>query len=300
MSLAQYYERVIDWPGPTGLVVALSAAGALLLLAVVLLSFRKLTWFARGLGLIALVLLMVVLWVVHEQMITEKQGPHITLIRYRYSERARVLVVPALICLPLGALVVMSSVLVSTQRWLRDQVPSILKSGRRHHFQKEYAAALRQYNQAIKNAPDQAEAYCRRGSVYQAMGKTALALADFDRAIERDPRLAAAYLQRGKLRTESGDLENALADFGQLMSLKVNDAESYLNRGICLVKKGLLNAAAADFERVLKLTNHTDFAEPAKNYLRYCQDQPSLPPAIANGPPLIPAPPQPRAHDHKG
>ena len=117
-------------------------------------------------------------------------------------------------------------------------------------------------------APDLAEAYCRRGSVYQEMGKTALALADLDRAIECDPRLASAYLERGKMRTESGDLDGALADFGQLMLIRANDPDSYLHRGICLVKKGLVDDAAADFHRVLKLTNHSDFAEPAKEYLR--------------------------------
>ena len=37
------------------------------------------------------------------------------------------------------------------------------------------------------------------------------------------------------------------------------------------MKKGLLREAAADFQRVLKLTNHSDFAEPAKQYLRECE-----------------------------
>ena len=55
------------------------------------------------------------------------------------------------------------------------------------------------------------------------------------------------------------------------MTIRANDPETYLNRGICLVKKGLVSEAAADFQRVLKLTNHSDFAEPAKQYLRECE-----------------------------
>ena len=51
------------------------------------------------------------------------------------------------------------------------------------------------------------------------------------------------------------------------MIIRANDPEFYLSRGICLMKKGLSSEAAADFERVLKLTNHSDFAEPAKKYL---------------------------------
>jgi len=290
MSIAHFYHRVINWPGPTGLMVAMFAAGALLLVAALLLSFGKFRWPARGLGLIGLLLLMFVLWAVHEQTVTWTPELGVPLTPYRHSTRVRVLALAALICLPVGAAVVMSSVFRSTQRWLRARVPSHLRSGRKHLVQKEYVAALHEYNQAIKTAPDLAEPYCRRGSVFQAMGEPALALADFDRAIERDPRMATAYLQRGKIRTENGDLENALADFGQLMNLKVNDAESYLNRGICLVKKGLVSAAAADFERVLKLTNHSDFADPARNYLRYCQEHPVSPRSSPNGEPFPPPP----------
>jgi len=299
MSLAQFYDRVINWPGKTGLVAALSVAGGLFLIAVVLLAFGKLRRFARGLGIISLVLLMGVLWFFHEQTITEKQGPHVTLIRYTHSGLVRLQVDAILITVPVVALYVMASVLLATNRWLRAQVPGLLKMGRRHSAQKDYAAALREYNRAIKNAPDLGEPYYRRGALYHSMGETALALADYDRAIERDPRLAAAYLQRGKIRTDSGDFDNALADFGQLMILQANDPGAYLHRGICLVKKGMLNEAAVDLQRVLKLTNHSDFSEPAKNYLRICQnqDQPSGPPWSPNGSPTLPSPTQPRAHD---
>ncbi len=55
------------------------------------------------------------------------------------------------------------------------------------------------------------------------------------------------------------------------MNLRANDPEAYLNRGICLLKKGLVREATADFQRVLKLTNHSDYAEPAKQYLRECE-----------------------------
>ena len=96
------------------------------------------------------------------------------------------------------------------------------------------------------------------------MGKTAQAMTDLDRAIECDPRLPSAYLERGKMRTESGDFDGALADFGQLMLIRANDPDTYLQRGVCLVKKGLVDDAVADFHRVLKLTNHSDYAEPAK------------------------------------
>ena len=39
------------------------------------------------------------------------------------------------------------------------------------------------------------------------------------------------------------------------------------------MKKGQSSDAVADFERVLKLTNHSDFAEPAKKFLRQFEGQ---------------------------
>ncbi len=101
-----------------------------------------------------------------------------------------------------------------------------------------------------------------------------------------------AYLERAKIRAEIGDFDGALADFGQLTVLQANDPGLYLCRGVCFLKKGLNNDAAADFRRVLKLTNHSDFAEPAKNYLRQCESQtiPStLPTPNPNGSPSEPA-----------
>ena len=112
---------------------------------------------------------------------------------------------------------------------LRSQVPRHLKAGRKHFAQKDYEAALREYNQAIDAAPSWPRPIAAAASFYHAMGKTAQALTDLDRAIECDPRLPSAYLERGKMRTESGDFDGALADFGQLMVIRANDPDTYLH-----------------------------------------------------------------------
>jgi len=252
--------------------VALGLA-ALLVIAGLVISFGKHRWLARSLGALGLVLIMLVLFAFKQQTVTEKTSEIVTATRPRYSERARLYANVGLLGVPAVAGVVMFSVFMATRRKLRAQVPRHLKAGRKHFVQKEYEAALHEYNQAIIVAPHLGEAYCRRGCVFRAMGQVELALADFDRAIERDPRLASAYLERGKTRTESGDLDGALGDFQQLMIIRANDPEFYLSRGICLMKKGLSSEATADFERVLKLTNHSDFAEPAKKYLHQYEAQ---------------------------
>ena len=277
MTIARYYNLVINWPSRTALLAALGTAVFLLVVAVVLLGAGKLRKLARGLGLVAVVTVMALMWTFREQTDTVRTSAHIAITTYRHSERMRVAMLVGLVTLPAMAAVVMSSVLVSTRRRLRELVPSRLRAGRRHQAQKKYAAALRKYNQAIKTSPHLPEGYFRRGALYQTMGEKALALADFERAIERDPRFTAAYASRGKICLESGDYDSALADFGMLMTLRANDPDTHLNRGICLLKKGLLREAAADFQRVLKLTNHSDFAEPAKQYLRECESSDARP-----------------------
>jgi hypothetical protein len=84
--------------------------------------------------------------------------------------------------------------------------------------------------------------------------------------------------------------------------MRASEPDIYLNRGICLLKKGLVNDAADDFRRVLKLTNHSDFADPAKEYLRTIEspDVSALPfpSPDANGMPPSNALPEPKSKDY--
>ena len=299
MRLAELYERSINWPSRTGIVVALAVA-SFSVVAGLALSFRKPKWFGRGLGLVGICTIMAILFVVLQQTNIERSGASITIKRFRYPERTRLPVLGTMLVLPVAAVAVMWSGYWKSRFQNRSQVPRYLKAGRKHFVQKDLDSALREYNLAVGAAPELAEAYCRRGLVYHEMGKTAQALTDLDRAIQCDPRLSSAYLERGKMRTESGDLDGALADFGQLMLIRANDPDTYLQRGVCLVKKGLVNDAVADFHRVLKLTNHSDYAEPAKNYLRQVlEEQSGSPPQFrGNGSSALPSSPQPRAQDH--
>jgi tetratricopeptide (TPR) repeat protein len=281
MKYAEVYNRAINYPSLLTLAVSLGVA-ALLVIAGLLISFGRHRWLARGVCTLGLVLIMLVLLAIRQQTVTAKRSEIITETRLRYSERARLYASAGLIGVPAVTGIVILSVFMATRRKLRAQVPRHLKAGRKHLIQNDYEAALVEYNQAVHFAPHLAEAYYRRGCVHRAMGNLSLALADFDNAIERDPRLAAALLDRGKARTETGDLDAALGDFQKLLIMRGNDPEFYLNRGICLMKKGISSEAAADFERVLKLTNHSDFADPAKKYLHQYEAQAKLPPPTAN------------------
>ena len=171
MNLAQLYDRVINWPGRTAEIVSLAVAVVLLIVAGVILSTDRLRKFARSLGIIGVVVIVALLWIVREQSVSVKSGPYMTVTTYRYSERARTALLVGLVFLPTVAVIVMSSVFLSTRRRLRALVPRHLKAGRLHHAQKKFAAALREYNEAIQSSPDLAEGYFRRGSLYHTMGE---------------------------------------------------------------------------------------------------------------------------------
>jgi len=282
-------QRIINVPSLMDLAIAGTAAAVLLLIALGLLATGKWRGLSAGLGALGLAMVVGVLVVVHTQSVRTKESEHITVTRPRFSEHAQILAGSALIGLPGVAAVAVFAAWVAGRRRLRSKVPSLVKAARAQYFQKEHDKALALYNRLIQIAPYYADAYLGRGCVHHGIGHTARALADFDQAIAHDPRLVPAYIERAKVRTETGDLDGALADFEQLLLIGAPDPDLYLNRGICLFKKGLFQDAAADFHRVLKLTNHSDYADPAKDFLRRLEAQrespPTLPAPGANGSP---------------
>ena len=267
MRGAELYDRVINWPSPAELTMMFGAAVVLITLAALFLSIGRLRVFARILGVLGVATIMVALFVIHEQSDKEKIGQHITVTRKRYPEATRFQIRVALLALPAAAAIAMTTVLRFTRRRLRSRVPLHLNEGRRLLVRGEPGAALEEFNRALQISPYMGEAYFQRGCAQEARGKLDEALTDFDHALRCDAQLARTYLHRGRIRTARGDLDAALADFDKVSFMRPNDAECHLNRGICMAKKGWLGEAILDFRRVLKLTNHSDFADPARYYL---------------------------------
>ena len=281
MRGADLYEQVINWPGLPEMVVAYGVAVGLIMIASMLLAIGRYRIFARILGILGLLLILGTMYIVHEQTVKEKVGQYVTVTRYRYPEATRFQIRVALLGLPAAAATVMIFVLGTTRRRLRSTVPDHLREARIHRVHGDHDAALAELHKALSIAPYLGEGYFQRGCVYEAKGDVDPALADFDQALQCDPQLSLAYLHRGRLRTEKGDLEPALADFERVMSMRPNDPDCYLHRGVCLARKGLISEAILDFQRVLKLTNHSDYSEPARHYLEQLGGENPLPPALS-------------------
>lgn len=282
MYVPEALQSLINRAAAPALLGALGVALLLLIVACGLLLEGRYKWIGLGLGLFAIGASTVVLLIVDAQTVSFRQGESVTVTRPRHSERVRTFARAGMVGIPAAFGLAGLGSWISAQRRQRRSVPTLLKAARAHLFLGEQGPALAEFNRAIRIAPYLADAYLGRGLTHLALGEVEAALADFDQALQCDPRMVQAYIQRAKLRTEAGDCEGALSDLSRVMDIHPTDPELYLHRGICRYKKGLLDDAAADFHRVLKLTNHTDFAEPAKEFLRLIESpEPSLQPPDA-------------------
>ena len=108
MYLAEFiYNRIVNLPSRNDLLLTLAIACGVILLAALVLASGKVRWLGRSLGVLGVALVMLVLWAIHEQTITEKQGPRVTVTRMRYTEGTRLAVRAGLAGLPLVACAVM-------------------------------------------------------------------------------------------------------------------------------------------------------------------------------------------------
>ena len=76
----------------------------------------------------------------------------------------------------------------------------------------DLAAALADYDEAIRLHPDYARAYVNRGNARYDRGEHDLAIADFDNAVRLDAKNASAFISRGNAWDAKGDAERAVAD----------------------------------------------------------------------------------------
>ena len=243
------YARLIDWPGPAATTEAMALGVALIVLSVTFLSLGRIRWIARTMGAVGVLCLLFAMLLIHDQTVVVHDGVYVVARQWRYPEAARFQARVALLGLPAASIFVMLQVLWATRRRQRSTVPTLLRDGRAFLVRGELDAALASLNEA---------------------------LADLDQAIRADPNLAPARLARGRLRAGRGELDGAGEDFDRFLCLRPNDIDGLLNRGKLRAQQGREPEAIADFQRVLKLTNHSDYADPARDYLKRLHAEPAV------------------------
>jgi tetratricopeptide (TPR) repeat protein len=255
-----------------GLIIA---AGLLVILtAVILFSFDRMSWFAAGLFVLGTAAIWTAAFLASTQTYEYHTAagipgyPDVITLMYRYSPTQRYLLYATMLLLPIIVARVLYAAYLTAGRRRLSLVPMHMKHGLDQLHHQHYDAAITQYTKALEIDPDVAEAYDRRGTAYYQKGDLDHALPDFNQALTLDPRSSDAFLHRALVHMARGFYDLAVVDFNMSLDIQPNVLDGLLNRGICRFKLADYAGAAADFRLILHLTNHSDYADPARQHLQ--------------------------------
>jgi lipoprotein NlpI len=96
---------------------------------------------------------------------------------------------------------------------------------------------------------DLAQALCLRAEAHSELGDAAAAVKDAQDAVAQAPSLAPAWLCMGNADWARGDFAAASVDFGKGLALGANPADAYYRRGQSRFYEGKLEQAADDFAK---------------------------------------------------
>jgi tetratricopeptide (TPR) repeat protein len=130
---------------------------------------------------------------------------------------------------------------------------SFLKQGLKKLSQSDYAAALKDFKQALRIEPNFIEAYLCQGLVYYYQGNYQEAIASCNQVLQINPRNVDAYNNRGLNRCALGEYKDAIADFNQVLEIDPYHAKAFLNRGYSRMQLDDNWSAIEDFDQALRL-----------------------------------------------
>jgi ankyrin repeat protein/Flp pilus assembly protein TadD len=119
----------------------------------------------------------------------------------------------------------------------------------------DYAAAIKDLDQAIKIEPTNTEAFIKRAYAYDSQKNTEKALQDINEALRLSPQSALAQETRGVIYYRIDDFDNAIVDFTKAITLDPVSQTAYFNRAMALKNKQSpdLKAVLADLTKVIEL-----------------------------------------------
>ncbi len=120
-------------------------------------------------------------------------------------------------------------------------------------LQKDPAARQADFDEAVKLAPQEADALRFRGMHYLTENKLSEAIADFNAAIAIEPDDAETYEARGMAEAASEKLDESIASFTKAIELEPKSPGALTARARVRAIQGDLKLALADVEEAMKL-----------------------------------------------
>jgi hypothetical protein len=113
--------------------------------------------------------------------------------------------------------------------------------------------AIIELDARIRQNPNDAAAYYKRGQLYAQHGSFRRAIDDFNAVLRTSPRDAEAFNNRCWARAIVGDLQAALSDCDEAMKIRPRYGDAYDSRGFVNLKLGKPRDAIKDYDGALKI-----------------------------------------------
>ena len=126
-------------------------------------------------------------------------------------------------------------------------------SGQEKWHSGDYQGALKDFDQLIKEEPNNGYAHFSRASALLELNKLQEAIDASNKAIELDPSIPEAYETRGVAKVMMGDQDGALLDFNRAIELDENFASAYSNRGAVKSDLGNYDGALIDLNKAIEI-----------------------------------------------
>lgn len=132
----------------------------------------------------------------------------------------------------------------------------------------QYGPAIREFDKALRENPNDAETYAQRGTVYDRQGDFDHAIKDLSEAIRLDPTMVGPYINRSYSYRSKGNLPMALADINSAVKLEPSNSDLLYRRGYIYARMGDHDKAIDDFTAMIALSPHEPlgYKERASEY----------------------------------
>ncbi|HKP05154.1 MAG TPA: tetratricopeptide repeat protein [Chthoniobacterales bacterium] len=135
----------------------------------------------------------------------------------------------------------------------------------------DWDRALRDYEEAVRLEPTNADALTNRGNAYAHKNELAKSTSDYNEAIRLNPKLFQAFVNRALNYLAANDLERALADLNEAIRLNPKFAPAYTRRVRVLLRLKRSDEALKDADTAVSLSPET--AEPYYSRARLRADR---------------------------
>jgi tetratricopeptide (TPR) repeat protein len=127
------------------------------------------------------------------------------------------------------------------------------KAGDALYEQKEYAAALEEYQRILEEHPDMHQLYDKIGLCYYRLEELDKAIEYFKLMLNKEPQSQDTLINLSAIYLERGDLEEGMKYFEQLDESTIEDKALFYNIGILFFKNGEIDLAIENLEKSLAL-----------------------------------------------